>query len=54
MKVDTLFFITSNFSRYFNFSPKNDPFLVFPASKHSAVGGGVLALKKIKSADKTA
>ena len=52
MKSDSLFLKESYFSHYFNFSSKSDPFLVFPSSKHhadSAVGGGVLGLKKIKS-----
>ena len=32
---------------HFNFSHKSDPFLVFPSSKHNAVGGA-MGLKKNK------
>lgn len=43
---------TSHFARYFNFSNKNDPFLVHPSSKAGtsglAQGGGAAGLKKIK------
>lgn len=52
MKNDNSFLKDSSMSNYFNFSSKSDPFLVFPSSKHhtdQAVGGGVLALKKIRS-----
>ena len=35
MKTDTLFLINSPFAKYFNFSPKSDPFLVFPSTKQS-------------------
>ena len=40
MKLDTGFLISSPFSKYFNFSPKSDPFLVFPSSKQSAHAPG--------------
>ena len=33
MKGDTAFLVGSPFSKYFNFSPKSDPFLVFPSTK---------------------
>jgi len=35
MKNDTQFFISSAFGKYFNFSAKSDPFLVFPSTKQS-------------------
>ena len=35
MKNDTLFLISSPFGKYFNFSAKSDPFLVFPSTKQS-------------------
>ena len=35
MKTDTLFLVGSPFAKYFNFSPKSDPFLVFPSTKQS-------------------
>lgn len=42
MKNDTLFLISSPFGKYFNFSAKSDPFLVFPSTKqsHLLTGGG--------------
>lgn len=40
MKNDTKFLNFSEYSKHFNFSTKSDPFLVFPSSKHNAVGGG--------------
>ena len=46
---DTQFLATSSYGNFFNFSTKSDPFLVFPSSKHSAVGGGAHGLKKIKA-----
>lgn len=54
MKSDTSHMLyTSHFSRYFNFSNKNDPFLVHPSMKVStssfvAQGGGAAGLKKLK------
>ena len=42
MKVDTRFLKESPFGKYFSFSPKSDPFLVFPSTKQSAnlpIGG---------------
>ena len=42
MKGDTSFLISSPFGKYFNFSQKSDPFLVFPSTKQSSmlpVGG---------------
>ena len=35
MKNDSSFLFASPFSRYFNFSTKSDPFLVFPSMKSS-------------------
>ena len=40
MKSDTSFLIQSPFARYFNFSPKSDPFLVFPSMKQSLAAPG--------------
>lgn len=42
MKSDSQFLTTSPLAKFFNFSFKSDPFLVFPSLKHSnaAVGGG--------------
>jgi len=40
MKIDTAFLILSPFAKYFNFSPKSDPFLVFPSMKQSANAPG--------------
>lgn len=53
MKSDTSHMLyTSHFSRYFNFSNKNDPFLVHPSMKAGtsslAQGGGAGGLKKLK------
>jgi hypothetical protein len=48
MKNDTQFLNFSNYAKHFNFSPKSDPFLVFPSSKHNAVGGGAYGLKNLK------
>jgi hypothetical protein len=33
MQDTSLMLINSHFSKYFHFSPKNDPFLVFPSTK---------------------
>ena len=41
MKNDTQFLQFSEYAKHFNFSQKSDPFLVFPSSKHQAVGGGL-------------
>ena len=35
MKTDSAFLFASPFGRYFNFSTKSDPFLVFPSMKSS-------------------
>jgi len=35
LKTDIQFLISSPYSKFFNFSPKSDPFLVFPSSKQS-------------------
>ena len=35
MKTDSSFLFASPFARYFNFSTKSDPFLVFPSMKSS-------------------
>ena len=35
MKTDSAFLFASPFGRYFNFSAKSDPFLVFPSMKSS-------------------
>ena len=35
MKGDTQFLLQSPFAKYFNFSTKSDPFLVFPSMKQS-------------------
>ena len=35
MKTDTSFLIQSPFAKYFCFSTKSDPFLVYPSSKQS-------------------
>ena len=57
MKSDTSSLLhKSHFSKYFNFSSKNDPFLVYPSIKNNtyslgggyAQGGGVQSLKKLK------
>ena len=33
LKSDTQFLINSSYAKYVNFSPKSDPFLVFPSTK---------------------
>lgn len=38
MKTDTDFLVGHTLSRYFNFSDKNDPFLVIPSWAHTGVG----------------
>ena len=48
MKSDTQFLNFSEYSKHFNFSNKSDPFLVFPSSKHNAVGGGAMGIKNLK------
>lgn len=51
MKSDTsVMLYNSHFSRYFSFSIKNDPFLVYPSIKNNGAsqGGGVHGLKKLK------
>jgi hypothetical protein len=54
MKSDTSSWLyESHFNRYFSFSSKNDPFLVFPSIKSQsgstfAQGGGATSLKKIR------
>jgi hypothetical protein len=51
MKSDTsVMLYNSHFSRYFSFSIKNDPFLVYPSIKNNGVaqGGGANGLKKLK------
>ena len=48
MKNDTHFLNDSEYGKHFNFSTKSDPFLVFPSSKHNAVGGGAAAITKLK------
>ena len=56
MKADTGFLFHSEFSKFFNFSAKSDPFLVQPSLKHPgtsisgqvAVGGGAHALKSLR------
>ena len=48
--------LSSEFSKFFNFSAKSDPFLVQPSLKHAAnsvsgsvaVGGGAHALKSLR------
>ena len=60
MKSDTSSLLyKSHFSKYFNFSSKNDPFLVYPSIKNNtysqgsyAQGGGVQSLKKLKGSGK--
>ena len=50
IKTDTKFLISSPFSRYYNFSVKSDPFLVFPSlksSQNSEGFGGNVALKRM-------
>lgn len=47
MKSDTDFLKTHSLSQFFNFSEKNDPFLVIPSCAHSGVG-----LKGLKKARK--
>ena len=49
MKSDTQFLISSPFSKYFNFSAKSDPFLVFPSTKqsHLLTGGQPRALRRL-------
>jgi hypothetical protein len=59
IKTDTQFLLQSPFGRFFNFSAKSDPFLVFPSMKQasSLPGGGnqARAIKKLmdRSAHKT-
>ena len=54
MKSDTSRMLyESHFSRYFNFSHKNDPFLVHPSIKTNqnafiAQGGGAAGLKRLR------
>lgn len=54
MKSDTSRMLyESHFSKYFNFSHKNDPFLVHPSIKTSqnaviAQGGGAAGIKRIR------
>ena len=53
MKSDTSEMLySSHFTRYFVFSIKNDPFLVYPSIKNNqssvAQGGGAAGLKKLK------
>ena len=54
MKSDTsVMLYNSHFSRYFSFSIKNDPFLVYPSIKNNqsssfAQGGGANGLKKLR------
>jgi len=56
MKSDTsVMLYNSHFSRYFSFSIKNDPFLVYPSIKNNqsssyAQGGGANGLKKLRGA----
>ena len=38
MKHDTSFLQGTSFAKYFNFSPKSDPFLVFPSTKQNLHG----------------
>jgi len=57
MKSDTSHSLfKSHFARYINFSSKNDPFLVFPSTKHPAAterglaqGGGAAGIKRLKA-----
>lgn len=54
MHQDTNFLLNSNFSKFFNFSPKADPFLVFPSQKHATPAvGGAAALKKLRKTQQT-
>jgi hypothetical protein len=39
LKSDLTFLARSSFTRYFNFSLKSDPFLVYPSIKHTRVTG---------------
>jgi hypothetical protein len=53
MKSDTsVSLYHSHFSKYINFSNKNDPFLVYPSIKHATAGlsqgGGMNGIKKLK------
>ena len=49
MHQDTAFLLQSHFNRFFNFSPKSDPFLVFPSQKHATPAvGGAANLKKLR------
>lgn len=49
MQEDTKFLVNSNFAKFFNFSPKADPFLVFPSQKHAAPAvGGAASLKRLR------
>ena len=53
MKSDTSHMLyTSHFGRYFNFSNKNDPFLVHPSMKAGtsslAQGAGAAGIKRLK------
>jgi len=48
MKSDTSFLHGSPFAKYFNFSPKSDPFLVFPSTKQSASAPGATQTKALR------
>ena len=48
MKMDTSFLIQSPFAKYFNFSPKSDPFLVFPSMKQAINAPGAAMNKQFR------
>ena len=56
MKSDTsISLYQSHFARYIDFSSKNDPFLVYPSTKHNSnagvvQGGGMKGIKNLKGA----
>ena len=58
IKTDTQFLLQSPFGRFFNFSAKSDPFLVFPSMKQTSSlpgGGQARTIKKLldRSSQKT-
>lgn len=46
LKTDTQFLVKSSYAKYFNFSVKSDPFLVFPSIKQQHATGTQRASKR--------